>query len=112
MDVTFADKKLEQCSQDVKYSVKHLGVMRAKIFLKRFLTLKDATTLEDVRCVAGNFHELVGNRKGQWACDLDQPYRLIFEPHEEPIPTDENGKYIWLEIKGVEITEITNYHGK
>lgn len=43
---------------------------------------------------------------------LDQPYRLIFEPHEDPIPIDDNGKYIWIEIKGVEIKEITNYHGK
>ena len=50
------------------------------------------------------------NRKGQWACDLDQPYRLIFEPHENPIPTNEHAQYIWLEIKGVEIVEIVNYH--
>lgn len=56
------------------------------------------------------YHELTGDRKGQWACDLDQPYRLIFEPHENPIPTDNSGKYIWLEIKGVEILEITDYH--
>ena len=48
----------------------------------------------------------------QWSCDLDQPYRLIFVPHENPIPTDGNGKYLWIEIKGVEVLEITNYHGK
>lgn len=71
-----------------------------------------ANTLEDVRNVPGRFHELVDNRKGQWACDLDQPYRLIFIPHEDPIPTDENGKYIWIEINGVELIEVTNYHGK
>ena len=34
----------------------------------------------------GHYHELTGDRKGEWACDLDQPYRLIFEPHEKPIP--------------------------
>jgi len=56
------------------------------------------------------YPELTGDRKGQWACDLDQPYRLIFEPHENPIPTDNSGKCIWLEIKGVEILEITDYH--
>ena len=112
MDVTFTDKKLEQCSQDERYCAKYLGARRAKIFLKRFLTLKDAETLEDVRFVAGNFHELVGNRKGQWACDLDQPYRLIFEPHLKPVPTSANGNYIWIEIKAVEIVEISNYHGK
>lgn len=96
----------------INYSVKYLGATRAKYFLKRFLALKEAKSLEDVRYVAGHFHELIGTRKGQWACDLDQPYRLIFEPHEDPIPTDGAGKYIWLEIKGVEIIEITNYHGK
>jgi len=43
-------------------------------------------------------------------CDLDQPYRLIFEPHENPIPANEHGQYIWLKIAGIEIIEIVNYH--
>lgn len=60
----------------------------------------------------GNYHELIGNRKGEWACNLDQPYRLIFRPIEEPIPLDNNGNYIWVEILGVEIMEIDNYHSK
>ncbi len=112
MVITFKDKDLERCSQDIKYCIKKLGSKRAKIFMTRFAQLDSATNLEDVRMTPGHFHELLGTRKGQWACDLDQPYRLIFEPHESPIPTDENGKYIWIEIKGVEIIEITNYHGK
>lgn len=66
MNVSFSDKKLEQCSEDGRYCIKYLGSKRAK----------------------------------------------IFEPHEEPIPTDKSGKYIWLEIRGVEVIEITNYHGK
>lgn len=112
MEITFRDKDLERCSQDDRFCVKHLGMKRAKIFMQRFSVLESASSLEDVRYMAGHFHELVGTRKGQWACDLDQPYRLIFEPHEDPIPTDKNGKFIWIEIKGVEIIEITNYHGK
>lgn len=74
--------------------------------------LADATTLEDVKLLPGHYHELSADRKGQWACDLIQPYRFIFVPHENPIPQDADGKYIWIEIKGVEITEITNSHGK
>lgn len=70
------------------------------------------SSLEDLRGAAGHFHELTDNRKGQWACDLDQPYRLIFEPKERPIPTDPDGKYIWIEIKAVELIEVVNYHGK
>lgn len=86
------------------------GKTRSDKIKQRLGDLFDAVTLEDVRHLPGNYHELSGNRKGQWACDLDQPYRLIFIPHEEPIPTDPNGKYIWIEIKGVEIIEIVNYH--
>ncbi|MDY0085937.1 MAG: killer suppression protein HigA [Bacteroidales bacterium] len=88
------------------------GSIRAKLFNQRLGDLLNAQTLEDVRNLPGNYHELVENRKGQWACNLDNPYRLVFTPHEDPIPTDEDGKYIWVEIKGVEIVEVTNYHGK
>ena len=72
--------------------------------------MKFAITLEDTRNLPGNFHELSGNRKGEWACDLDQPYRLVFTPHESPIPLNNHGQFLWNEIKGVEIVEITNYH--
>lgn len=89
-----------------------MGAQRAKLFNKRLSDLRNALTLEDVRHLPGHYHELTGNCKGQWACDLDQPYRLIFKPHENPIPADAHGRYIWQEIKGVEILEITNYHGK
>lgn len=112
MDISFQDKKLEKLICNHSKLTRSLGPLRAKLFLRRIRTLIDAKTLEDVRYEPGNFHELKADRKGQWACDLDQPYRLIFEPHEDPIPTDGSGRYIWLKIKGVEIIEIYNYHGK
>lgn len=112
MDISFHDKKLEKIASDQRKCYKALGKKRADLFLLRLRDLCYAETLEDVRYLPGNYHDLKGNRKGQWACDLDQPYRLIFEPHENPIPTDGNGTYVWIEIKGVEIVEIVNYHGK
>ena len=112
MKITFKDKDLEKCATNAKYGLKKLGAKRFAIFLKRLGDLQFVENLNDIRNYAGKFHELIGTRKGQWACDLDQPYRLIFEPHENPIPTDKDGRYLWIEIKGVEIIEITNYHGK
>lgn len=76
----------------------------------RLSQMSTAKSLEDVRYLPGNFHELKGDRKGQWACDLDQPYRLVFTPHEDPIPENEDGQYIWAEIHGVEVLEVVNYH--
>ncbi|WP_245624048.1 type II toxin-antitoxin system RelE/ParE family toxin [Flavihumibacter petaseus] len=87
-----------------------MGDRRAKLFVSRLNALRDAVILEEVRNLPGRFHELTGERKGQWSCDLDQPYRLIFTPHENPIPTDSHGRYIWLEITGIEIVEIVDYH--
>ncbi len=110
VNITFADRKLEKLANDYKKCQKEMGVIRAKLYNKRLLDLLHAEALEFVRYLPGHYHELKGDRKGQWACDLDQPYRLIFEPLEKPIPEDAEGKYIWAEIKGVEIIEIVDYH--
>lgn len=110
MNITFVDKKLETLSEDYNICRQKMGVKRAKLFIKRLNALRDADSLEDVRNLPGRFHELKGDRKGQWGCDLDHPYRLVFTPIENPIPTNEHGQYIWLEITGVEIIEIVDYH--
>lgn len=110
MDIKFGHKKLEKLANDSRTCYKEFGQIRGKLFLKRLNDLSDAGNLEHVRYAPGNFHELSGDRKGQWACDLDQPYRLIFIPQENPIPTNEHGQYIWIEIVGVEIIEIVDYH--
>jgi toxin HigB-1 len=110
LKISFGDKKLEKLANDYRKCQKELGQLRAKLYNKRLLDLHNSQTLEDVRNLPGHYHELKEDRKGQWSCDLDQPYRLIFESQEIPIPADKSGKYIWLEIKGVEIIEITDYH--
>jgi proteic killer suppression protein len=110
VDITFDDKGLAKIANDQARCFKELGQIRGKKFLQRLVALRNANTLEDVRHLPGNYHELVGNRKGTWACDLDHPYRLVFRPHEDPIPTDKDGKFIWVEILGVEVIEIVDYH--
>jgi proteic killer suppression protein len=110
MKITFADKKLEILANDDRMMLKDLGKIRATLFRRRLSQLADAGNLEELRNLPGNYHELKNNRKGQWSCDLDQPYRLVFTPHEDPIPTSTDGRYIWLEITGVEVIEIVNYH--
>ena len=110
MNLNFSDNKLEKYANNDRTGSKKLGEKRFKKYKQRLDQLKASKTLEDVRFQPGRFHELTSNRKGQWACELDHPYRLIFEPQENPIPIDSDGKYIWVEIKGVEIIEIDDYH--
>lgn len=110
MIITFSKNKLQKLANDDRLSKREFGELRAKKLKQRLSELTNADTLEDVRYLPGHYHELTGDRKGQWACDLDQPYRLIFTPHEDPIPTNEDGQYIWIDIIGVEIIEIVDYH--
>jgi proteic killer suppression protein len=110
VEIKFTDKRLEKIANDDRKMLKELGKIRATILRRRLTQLEDANTLEDVRYLSGNYHELAQNRKGQWGCDLDQPYRLVFTAIENPIPLNDDGQYVWLEISGVEIIEIINYH--
>lgn len=73
MEVTYKNKHLQKCAENGKYSVKKLGAIRSKNYLQRVADLCDAETLEEVRYLPGNYHELTGDRKGQWAVSLDQP---------------------------------------
>jgi len=110
VEITFTDKKFEKLANDDRKLVREFGKLRAAKIKARLAQLRFATTLEEVRNLPGNYHELTNNRKGQWACDLNQPYRLVFTPHETPIPTNEHGQYVWMEITGVEVIEVVNYH--
>ena len=110
MNIKFESNNLEKYANNDRLGSKKLGQKRFKKFKQRLDQLKASKTLEDVRFQPGWFHELTSDRKGQWACDLDHPYRLNFEPQENPIPTNDDGKYIWVEIKAVEIIEIDDYH--
>lgn len=110
MKIIFKNRKLKKLANDDRLRDREMGMLRSKIFRLRMSELMAAESLEDIRYVVrANYHELTGNRKGQWACNLDHPYRLIFEPIENPIPL-KDGKYIWSEIKGIKILEVTDYH--
>jgi proteic killer suppression protein len=112
VEIVFKDKQLQKFAEDVALCRRKLGANCGNILLKRLHSLYIAVTLEDVRYLPGRFHELIGDRKGQWACDLEHPKRLIFQPSEQPIPTNKQGAYDWSAIKSVEIIEIVDYHGK
>jgi proteic killer suppression protein len=110
MKINFGNKKLETYANNDRKGQKNLSPKRFKKYKQRLDQLRASKTLEDVRHQPGRFHELTNDRKGQWACDLDHPYRLIFEPQEKPIPTNDDGKYLWIKITDVEIIEIKDYH--
>lgn len=110
MNITFADNKLRKYANDNRLAVRKMGAQRARLYQRRLEDMADVESFAELKELPGNYHQLTENRKDQWACDLDQPYRLIFEPSEDPIPKDQHGNQILIEIKSLEILEIENYH--
>jgi len=42
--------------------------------------------------------------------DAKHPYRLIFEPADNPPPTKDDGGLDWNEVTAIRIVEIEDYH--
>ncbi len=55
-------------------------------------------------------HKLYQNREGQWAVDLNGKMRLVFQPYNDPLPTNEAGEIDLTKVTEILILEVTNYH--
>jgi len=112
MIITFADRKLEKYANDFSLAQRKLGSNQAKLLHKRLNDLYDAENFSVLYFLPGHHHQLTENRSGQWACSLEQPSRLIYEPiipdelaqTEEEIDLDQ--------LVGLTVIEITDYHDK
>jgi proteic killer suppression protein len=62
------------------------------------------------KIVRGRCHELTGNRAGTLSLDLVHPYRLIFEPADEPVPRKPDGGLDWKRVTRIRILEVADTH--
>ena len=112
MDIIFQDRKLEKICSDQSLLVRKYGLIRAKLLKRRFDDFEAARNLEAIRRIPQTrCHELVGNRAGTLAVDLGHPYRLIFEPANDPIPKKPEGGLDWTAVTVVRILAVEDYHG-
>lgn len=102
----------KQCTNQ-KESVKKWGPVISKTLQQRLREIEAMHCLGDLRTLPqARLHQLRGNRDNQFAVDLKHPYRLILEPHHDPIPLLEDGGFDLLNITAVLIIEVVDYHGK
>ena len=87
-----------------------MGIDRARRLQRRLDDLRAAYCLEDMRCLPGRTHELIGNLAGYLSLDLDHPYRLLFIPNHDPMPTKSDGGVDWIQVTAIEIIEIRDTH--
>ena len=63
MEITFADKTFGKLANNDRKLLREYGKLRAEKIRIRLAQLRFATTLEDVRNLPGNYHELTNEGK-------------------------------------------------
>lgn len=96
--IEFKSRSLEKICTIARETHKKYGqVMAEKIHL-RLDQIRAADSIDMLlEHKIGRCHSLKGQRKNQYAMDLEQPHRLIFEIHSS-------------EVQVVRIIEIKDYH--
>lgn len=79
--------------------------------MRRMVVLNAAPSLKDVSHQRPERrHELTGSRSGEFAVDLEHPYRLVFRPAMDPVPKLEDGGINLASVTAIEILSVEDYH--
>lgn len=98
MLIKYNNKKIEKICTNAAIANRVYGERMAELIHMRIDEIEASDSVEFmIKFGIGRCHPLHNNRKGQYAVDLVQPYRLIF-------------KKIHDEVKIVSILEIIDYH--
>ena len=82
--VHYRTNKLQKICENAKVASRTYGDEMAERIHLRIDQITSANNVEElVQHRIGRCHLLIGDRKGQYAMDLIQPYRLIFVKIEE-----------------------------
>jgi len=110
MEIYVINKKLKKVLDDRNEIIRKYGSKMAQKISQRIDDMKAAENLEVLMNLPGNHHPLKGDRKGQFACGLVQPYRLIYRPGNDPLPMNDDCMLIYSEITIIDILGIVDYH--
>ncbi|MCL6750277.1 killer suppression protein HigA [Nostoc sp. CCCryo 231-06] len=108
MEITFADRKLQNLCQQQDLAQRKLGANCAKKLIARLADLAAVSCVKEL--FAGRPHPLKGDRAGEFAVDLEGGKRLVFKPANDPIPLTEDESIDWSKVTAVCIVFIGDYH--
>lgn len=98
MQVRYKNRHIEKICTNASVATKSFGKRTVGLIHQRIDEITAADSVEMlVKFRIGRCHQLVGDRKGQFAMDLEHPLRLVFEVIRD-------------QIQIAEIQEIVDYH--
>ncbi len=111
MKINFRTNKLAKIFNSEKELVKCYGPVQTRKIKTRMAVLRAASNLAEVPSVKPErCHPLTGDRLGQYAVDLEHPFRLVFRP-EEPVALLADGGVDLTKVSGIVILKVEDYHG-
>ena len=110
-NITFRTRKLEKTFNSAVALKRAYGARMAKVIMIRLAVLRAARNLALVPTSRPErVHRLRGDRHDQYAVDLVQPYRLVFELNHAPLPRVEDGVVNAEQVTAIVIVEVIDYH--
>ena len=111
MEIAFRTRKLEKAFNAADALQKTYGARMARVIMTRMAVLRAARSLALVPTTPPDRrHQLSGDREEQFAVDLVQPYRLVFEGNREPVPRKEDGGIDTEQVTAIRILDVVDYH--
>jgi proteic killer suppression protein len=77
---------------------------------QRLDDIRAAESMAVLQTLPGQYHPLSANRAGEWSCHLEEPYRLVFRPIEDPAGTSTAVDRDRDRATAVSLIEVVNYH--
>jgi toxin HigB-1 len=111
MRIWFKSKRLARTFSSEAELRKAYGDAQARKIQVRMKALQSAPRLVDVPTIPPDRrHQLKGDRAGQFAVDIAQPYRIVFEP-KAARTQGKGGKIDLAEVTEIVILGVEDYHG-
>ena len=111
MDIHFKSKKLQRILTNEREITKHYGAERARLIMRRYFFLEAAPNLARVpHTPPMRRHQLSGDLQGKFVVDVDERWRILFEPAVRPVPRREDGGLDLCQISAIRILDVTDYH--
>lgn len=111
MEIGFSNSKFAKLCSDPSVRTRKLGAERARKLLLRLDQLAASENLAtfhelpQARC-----HQLTADRDEQFSCDLDGPYRLVFEVANDPLPRKSDGGIDLSAVTRIVLVDIVDTH--
>ena len=105
MKIYFKSKSIRKICEDHKKARKKLGLARTKLLHSRIADIRAANSVSEL--TAGHPHPLRGDRRCQFAVNLDKKTRLVFCEFGQ---SNSDSLTDWDEVSEIQIIEIVDYH--